>query len=136
MVIKPGKHDELNKGLRDIEKDHPELRPVNFQDTEKTIPFHGFVFKDVDFDKPIWLGKSPYTTDDGKPINQWFGLCPRPAYGYGRWQVTVEESATIKQLCEQLVEKKTVTQANMLFDYLQMLGEMRDKLAVASQTGI
>lgn len=128
--------EEINNGLRLIEYDKPELKAANFQETIKTIPFHGFLFRIINFDKPIWLGKSPYTMADGQPINQWFGFCPKPLYGYNRWQVTVEESATIKQLCEQLVEKKTVVQANMLFDYLQLLGETKERLCAGKEVRV
>lgn len=124
---------EINQGLRTIEYGNPELKSVNFQETIKTIPFHGFLFREINFDKPIWLGKSPYTMADGQPVNQWFGFCPKPLYGYNRWQLTAEESSTVKQLCEQLVTIKTITQANMLFDYLQLLGETRAKESPASQ---
>lgn len=129
--------EEINKGLRDLDSLNPELRPVNFQDLTKTIPFHGFVYRDINFDKLIWLGKSPYTMDNEQPINQWIGFCPGLLHAYNRWQTTEEESGVIRQLCEQLVIQKTVVQANMLFDYLQLLGETRDKqLLMDNEVGI
>lgn len=112
---------ELNKKLEELDRFHPELNPEPLKVFSLAVPYHSFLWKEVNFDKAIWLGVHPYRTIDEVVIKPWVGFCPGNKYGYTRWQATVEESAKIRELCELLVEAPSVEKTTILYDYLQTL---------------
>ena len=110
---------DINKGLVDIFYHNPELKPKKLPSIYKNIPFHCFDLKEINFDKRIWLGLSPYLYDDGKSIEQWVGFCPKPMYAYVRIQVSEQGSKNIRKLTEDLVTLKTLEASEKLYEYLQ-----------------
>ena len=124
--------DPINQGLLKVEYES-DLKPTDPLRSDKTVPFHGFRWNRIDFDKPIWIGTSPYRLDDGKPIQPWVGLCSKPLYGYGRRQLSVEDSAAVKGLCAALAENQTQSAVDELFNYLQTKDEPSSSSGVVKQ---
>jgi len=109
---------ELNEKIEEVIRTKPEIAPRGI---DNAVPFLGNWWRFTKFDKPVWLGKSPYLFDDGKPIDQWVGICSRPMYIYNCWKSTEEQTVKIKEFLETLVTTPTLEASLALFDYLQTL---------------
>jgi hypothetical protein len=112
---------ELNAKLADLDDHRPDLMPDALKSFQKVIPYYGFGWNQVNFDKLIWVGISPYTIENGQDFVPWVGIMAREKWSHKRWQTTPEQSAKIKELCENLATNPSVLAATELYDYLQSL---------------
>ena len=124
--------DLINQGLLKAEYES-DLKPTDPLRTDKTVPFHGFRWRLVDFNKLLWIGTSPYRLDDGRPIQPWVGLCSRPINGYNCRQLSIEESSAVKGLCAAIAENQTQLAVDELWYYLQTKDEPSSSSGEAKQ---
>lgn len=109
----------LNKKLALLDASRPDLYPAPLKPSFKVIPYYGFSWRIVNFDKPLFLGISPFILDNSNPVVPWVGLCPREKWGHTRWQATQAESEKIRELAEKLVEEPIIENSTKLYYYIQ-----------------
>lgn len=110
---------ELNQKLALLDATRIDLCPAPLKASFKVVPYYGFSWRTVNFDKPIFLGISPYVFDNGGAVIPWVGFCPRVKWGHTRWQATQLESEKIRELAEKLVEEPTLENSTRLYGYIQ-----------------
>jgi hypothetical protein len=109
----------LNQKLALLDTTRVDLCPAPLKAAFKVIPYYGFSWRTVNFDKPVFLGISPYVFDNGNDVTPWVGFCPRVKWGHTRWLATQLEGMKIRELCERLVEEPTLENSTRLYEYIQ-----------------
>jgi hypothetical protein len=108
---------------------YKEYMPPALKLENRVVPYCSYGWSFVDFDKPIWLGYSPYTLHDGQPYVTYVAFCPRVRHGHTRWQTSQEQSVEIKRLCVALVENPSVQAADAIYHFLQTLAPNDDSVS-------
>ena len=91
-------------------EDHEDITVVGLEDSGKIVPYIGWFWRLVDFDKPIRLGYLPC---------RFVGFMENNKWDYDEWQTTEVQSKEIVRLLEALVTNPTSESAQGVFDYLQ-----------------
>ena len=110
---------ELNEKIVDLDLHRLDLIPEALKAFNKVVPYYGFNWRTLNFDKLIWLGISPYHTLDDKEIVPWVGFLTLQKTGFKRWQTTEEQSAKIKEMLQNLATEPSIEKTTDLYNYMQ-----------------
>jgi hypothetical protein len=110
---------ELNAKILDLDLHRLDLVPEPLKDFNKVVPYYGFNWRNVNFDKLNWLGISPYTTLNEQEFVPWVGFLAIEKRNHKRWQSTQEQTDRIKELLEGLVAEPSVEKTLEIYNYLQ-----------------
>lgn len=108
----------LNKKIREIADDEQPYLVKGLSDSGKCIPYIGWFWREVDFDKPLTLG---YTDEKGFDVPHWVGFMENNKWGYPEFACTKEQSAEIKRLLVEAVKNPNNETLQAVFDYIQTL---------------
>jgi len=98
--------------------DHKDITVNGLEESGKVVPFIGWFWRSVDFDKPIRLGYIP---------GQFVGFMEDNKWDYDEWETTKVQSRIIIERLEALVAFPISKVAQMLFDYIQFCKPERVK---------
>jgi hypothetical protein len=110
---------ELNAKLADLDDHHPEFTPEALKAFSKVLPYYGFGWKFINFDKPMMLGVSPYTIENGQEFVPWVGFMAREKRSHRQWQATAEQATKLKEILENFATTPSLIAATEIYDYLQ-----------------
>lgn len=110
---------ELNEKIVDLDLHRLDLTPEALKLFNKVIPYYGFNWRTVNFDKLIWLGTSPYTVLDDKEFVPWIGFLTIQKANHKRWQATEEQSTKIKEMLQDLVTEPSLEKTTSFYNYMQ-----------------
>jgi hypothetical protein len=113
---------EINEAICTIENnkidEEPPHAPASLRASGKNIPYYGWFWRNVDFDRPITLA---YANGDGFDTPGWVGFCENNKWGYQQWTATVEQTTEIRTRCERYANSPSKETAGSVFDYLQAI---------------
>lgn len=109
--------DEINQILSDL--DNKEIN--DFQGTGKAIPYIGWFWRNVNFDKPFYIGHIKTAATKLEDSADWIGFMVNNKWGYDERLVTEGERKTIKEMCVNICKKQDQESCIILCNYLQTL---------------
>lgn len=101
--------ETLNEKIRKISDLADNFTVKGLEGCGKTIPYIGWYWRYVNFDNRISLGD----------CGDFIGFMENNKWGYPEWDTTEEQSQTIKEMLEDLVENPTQDKFQEFFDYVQ-----------------
>ena len=109
--------EELNDKLRDLSDEGDIYGPKGLESSGKAIPYYGWFWRTVDFDRPIRLAYADGSGGDDVP--SWVGFCEKNKWNYEEFTATREQTAEIRRLAIEFASLPSRGRAQALFDYLQ-----------------
>lgn len=122
---------EINEFLRKFDDNDADKRwsVKNFtEDSGKVVPYIGWFWREVDFEKPFQLGYCPEQSgqDTGEIVTEgvrhgFVGFMRNNKWFYPEWMVTEEQRKEIVARLVGIIDKPTQKKFQNFFDYMQTL---------------
>ena len=111
--------DELNSALSDLDDENLEVHGLDA--TGKSVPYIGWYWRYIDFDRPIPLARCQPDPAPFGSGTSFVGFIAKNKWGYDQWDTSEKEAKRIRELAEDLTKAPSNKKAQALFDYVQTL---------------
>lgn len=110
--------EEINAYFNSIDGVETELRMIGT--TGKVVPYVGWYWRNVDFDKPFVLYKPKV---GGFDVPGWYGFMQNNKWGYSEVEPSAEDCLLIRAAAARLALEKSNEAAIALYDIIQEVGK-------------
>lgn len=108
--------EELNAAI--LALDEGDFDVPGLAGTGKSVPYIGWFWRTVDFDRPIRLGRGE---GGGPDVPRWAGFMENNKWDYPERRLTAEQSAELRRACEAAVVAASSDGLTELFKTIQRL---------------
>lgn len=106
--------EQWNTALGALEEAGRFDRPRLLYNAGKTLPYIGWYWREVNFNRRLWLGICPIVGGE-----RLIGFMPRNKWGYPSFELSPDEDAQVKEAVADLVADPTQSKINAFCDLLQ-----------------